>query len=58
MSNRGKSAENNGGHIGPTPLAPEAAVLLDRMMAGEQAPTDPVMVDPLFVGIRESTDFL
>jgi len=36
----------------------EAAALLDRMMAGEQAPADPVMVDPLFVGIRESTDFL
>jgi len=36
----------------------EAAALLDRMMAGEQVSTEPVTVDPLFVGIRESTDFL
>lgn len=36
----------------------EAAALLDRLMAGEQVPTEPVKVDPSFVNVRESTDFL
>ncbi len=36
----------------------EAAALLDRMMAGEPPPESPILVKPLFVGMRSSTDFL
>jgi LacI family transcriptional regulator len=36
----------------------EAASLLDRMMAGLPPPKKPILIEPLFVGIRASTDFL
>ncbi len=36
----------------------EAAALLERMMAGEEMPQGPILIKPLFVGIRASTDFL
>ncbi|MBB02090.1 MAG: XylR family transcriptional regulator [Planctomyces sp.] len=35
-----------------------AAQLLDRMMNGEQVPADPVLVDPLEISTRQSTDTL
>lgn len=36
----------------------EAASLLDRMLAGEEAPTDPILVQPREVVVRQSTDTL
>jgi len=36
----------------------EAAALLHRMMEGEAAPTEPVLIDPLKLVIRQSTDVL
>jgi LacI family transcriptional regulator, galactose operon repressor len=36
----------------------EAAVLLDRMMAGEPPPTQPILIPPLGVVTRRSTDVL
>ena len=36
----------------------EAASLLDRMLAGEKAPTDPILVPPREVVVRQSTDTL
>ncbi len=36
----------------------EAAAVLDKMMKGEAAPSDPVLVPPREVVVRESTDFL
>jgi LacI family transcriptional regulator len=35
----------------------EAACLLDRMMAGEPVPDEPVMVAPVGLVVRESTDY-
>ncbi|MFP4216952.1 MAG: substrate-binding domain-containing protein [Planctomycetota bacterium] len=36
----------------------EAASLLDRMLAGEEAPVDPILVQPRKVVVRQSTDTL
>ena len=36
----------------------EAASLLDRMMSGEQVPVDPILVAPLGIEARQSTDIL
>jgi len=41
-----------------TEVGYEAAALLDKMISGEKPPADPILIDPLFVGIRTSTDFL
>jgi LacI family transcriptional regulator len=36
----------------------EAAAMLDRLMAGEPAPTGPTLIEPLAVMTRQSTDVL
>jgi LacI family transcriptional regulator len=36
----------------------EAAALLDRLMGGSKPPVGPTLVQPYYVAIRESTDFL
>lgn len=54
--------------LGPVPLSSidiarqrvgyEAAALLDRLMAGQRAPTEPVLVDPAGVVTRRSTEVI
>jgi len=36
----------------------EAAALLDRLLRGEHAPTDPILIQPTRVVVRQSTDIL
>src|SRR5262249_14614230 len=42
----------------PEKIGYEAAALLDRLMAGEPAPAEEVLIEPLGVVVRQSTDVL
>jgi LacI family transcriptional regulator len=43
--------------VGYERIGYEAARLLDRLMAGEQPPVEPVLLPPQSIVVRESTDF-